>query len=603
MTDLHINSGPHDAISASWQRCERDYKLKRNAAQPILRLQSSEVAPRLEEMIERTGGRHGIFRKLAKLASDAGHCLVITDNDGILVRLESKGAGKTWNGIALGSVWDERIAGTNGVSMALKEGRAFTVRGKDHYYSELKPFACNAIPLRDASNAVIGIANISSIDRGNPSDSLFTGELLSAAAHRLQHKLFEQAFKDKAIVSVAVPGRRELLKGAELVAVDENGVILGATAAAHEVSAIGSHDELTGCRVDEVFGTDLESLDRVPGRVMSVRRDSGPSLDLWVRTPVERAAIIPGWRAKPRLPAQGARQPTLKDLGVGSLTMSAICDRLQTSIKYGLPLVIEGETGTGKSALITALIGDAPQTVTIDCGALEDTDDDRTYIRSLMQQTRIASDMDGIPLQRSVLVFDNLDDLPDFAQTALRGVLNDMELAHNPSGCFPQIIATARQPLRQKVQSGAFRDDLFYMLASASTVLPPLRTREKPVVLAKAILKVMAGKDIELTSEAEQAIRAHDWPGNVRELRNVLRQALVHGDGDRITNLDLALITQPAARLKSIDLRQMPLGEEQLIRDALQGSRWNVSKAARTLGLGRATIHRKMKALGITRPT
>ena len=69
------------AIRSSWERCERTHNLSRDVGNPILRLQTSEVAPRLEALIEHIGGRHGIFRKLAGVASDAGHCLVVTDKD------------------------------------------------------------------------------------------------------------------------------------------------------------------------------------------------------------------------------------------------------------------------------------------------------------------------------------------------------------------------------------------------------------------------------------------------------------------------------------------------------------------------------------------
>ena len=190
MTDAQLCGASNDAIRSSWSRCERQYNLHRDATHPILRLQASEVATRHEALIELSGGRHGIFRNLARIAAEAGQCLVITDKDGILVRLESGEAGPDWNGIALGSVWDERLAGTNGVSMALSEGRDFTVRGGDNFYYRLKTFACTAVPLRDAQNDIIGVINLSSIERGNPGDVRFAKELLGAAASRVQHALF-----------------------------------------------------------------------------------------------------------------------------------------------------------------------------------------------------------------------------------------------------------------------------------------------------------------------------------------------------------------------------------------------------------------------------
>jgi len=601
MTDQHTQTGALPAIVASWARCERDYNLKRNAAQPILRLQSSEVAPRLEEMIDRTGGKQGIFRQLATLAANAGNCLVITDRDGILVRLESKDAGADWNGIALGSVWDERIAGTNGVSMALAEGRDFTVRGKDHFYSQLKSFACCSVPLRDAANEIIGVVNLSSIDTGNPTDFLFAQQLLGAAASRIQHTLFERAFKDQCIVSVAVQGRRDLIKGAELIAVNEDGIILGATSQAHSLAGYEAHADLTGRAFEDAFGTDLPNIDYIPGRVLSVRRDRGPILDLWSRAPLQDKRSVVGWRPDIQSQDQQRRNPSLKDMDIGSPTLGEICERAKASLDLGLPLVIEGETGTGKSALIAALLGNTFQTVAIDCAALDASGENRHYVQSLIEQARIAGALEGAIPQKTALVFDNVDEMPPFAQAALRNILDETGKTLSTFGANMVIVATCRQPLSQAVAAGVFRDDLFYMMSGAAFVLPPLRNREAKQ-LAKSIAPRLAGKQVTLTQDAAYAIDSYDWPGNLREMQNVLRQALIRGDGTQITRLDLGLATTPPITARRIVTQQSPYNEEQVLIDALNGARWNVSKAARTLGIGRATIHRKMKSHGIARP-
>jgi transcriptional regulator of acetoin/glycerol metabolism len=152
-----------EEIAASWARCEGQHRLARDAARPILRLQASEIAPRLEQITERTGGRQGFFRQLASVTGDGKRCLVVTDAEGVLVRLETAGMGKRaedWNGIALGSCWDERVAGTNGVSMALRAGRAVTVGGADHFYARLKPFACTGAPILDAEGALVGTVSL-----------------------------------------------------------------------------------------------------------------------------------------------------------------------------------------------------------------------------------------------------------------------------------------------------------------------------------------------------------------------------------------------------------------------------------------------------------
>jgi transcriptional regulator of acetoin/glycerol metabolism len=182
-----------DDIKASWDRCELRHRLVRSTSKPVLRLQTSELAPRLEELLDRTGGRLGIFSELSKLATDAGQSLVVTDAEAVVVRFESQSFLRDAfeaNGISLGSCWDERTAGTNGVSMALMLEDAITVRGREHFHKSLNQFACTAVRILDAENHTIGAVSLSAFDRGNPSDFLIAKNLLLAAVGRVQTRLF-----------------------------------------------------------------------------------------------------------------------------------------------------------------------------------------------------------------------------------------------------------------------------------------------------------------------------------------------------------------------------------------------------------------------------
>ena len=508
-----------------------------------------------------------MFRQLAELAVTAGHCLVITDADGILVRLESQTDDPDWNEITLGSVWDERVAGTNGVSMALGEGRDITVRGADHFYTKLRSFACSAVPLRNAENEIIGAANLSSVDRGNPADSMFARQLLMAAASRIQHALFEQTFKDQSIISVSDPERRELIKGPELVAVDSNGIILGSTKNAFGLVGLGGHCDLLGKSFDAVFEADMTSLDKVPGRVLSVRHDQGRALDLWRRAPVRKARSTsskPSRNTPQVLRKQGAF--SLKDIGIGSVAMRALCDQIERSFDHGLPVLIEGETGTGKTALVAALLGNESRIITVNCATLEDTDENRYYVRSLIEQAGIARALDGNRPERDTLIFDNIDEMPMFGQAALRDLLD--ELGHQPLGRQDgvHIIATSRHPLQIAVYDGRFRDDLYFMLSGAAFVLPPLRHREGSLAVAKSIATQLAGREVAFSKEAADAISADNWPGNLRELRGVLQQALLRGEGGKITALDLGRSSQPIFPVRTSPAPHIPYNEEQMVR-------------------------------------
>ncbi len=623
---METRHSPDNEIAASWERCERQHNLVRDTTYPILRLRSSEVTPRFEQLVERTGGRRGIIRQLAEIAVAAGQCLVVSDADRILVRLECKNKGHSEfedYGIALGSCWDERVAGTNGVAMAIAQMKAFTVRGKDHFYSKLQPVACTGVPLVDAENQIIGAISLSTIDRGTPAEFIFARQLLSAAASKIQRILFEQRYRDAMMISVSTSGHDAFLTSNELVAVDEAGMILGATAQAHQLIQMAESSDLLGRSFEAVFGTGTEALGRVPERVLSTRFDTGPTLRFSVLQP--NVIVYPGrgWRGSPakHKPSRVRRRlsPKLRELAIGSEAMADVLQRAQTHFELALPFTIEGESGTGKSALIAALqrTANLPQSqmATIDCALLDRHAEDQSYVETVLGRARVIDALDASDRDTDTLVFDNVDEMPAYGQARLRNLLGALEASDSTlEGGWPvsaiRVVATSRKPLKEAVKNGQFRDDLYFLLGNARFELPPLRERERPEALARALASRMAGAKVEVTAEAVDAIRRHAWPGNVRAMRSALRQSLLAGDGRRISLLDLLASSEFGDPERSPSLSggsrraipRRPYDEMTLLLDALLGAHWNVSRAARNLGIGRATIHRKMLQYGIARP-
>ncbi|MEM8970487.1 MAG: sigma 54-interacting transcriptional regulator [Pseudomonadota bacterium] len=620
MTENESDIGQKGAISASWERCERTHRLAQNALRPILRLQSSEVRPRSEELVERTGGRLGIFKQVADIAVRAGHCFSVADADGVLVRHEGKAAQQSEyesNGISLGSCWDERIAGTNGVSMAIAQQRAFTVRGQEHYFSKLRPFSCTGAPLYDAENQMIGVINLATVDKGNAADYMFAKQLLGVASDRIQRVLFERHFSEAMLVNISSPATGDVLRNSEILAVDETGLIIGSTTAAHELIGLGATIDLVGHSFADLFGADSFTLDRIPEHAPYVRTGDGQIVRLSRHLSDRKFFPGRGWRkspvadqARPLSPA-----PSLSDITLGSSQISDQITKAKAYLDRAIPFVVQGESGTGKTALLAALHASKDlaksEVLTIDCAALGDHEQDRTYIKTIFQQARIVDLLGSAEKDHLTLILDNVDELPKFAQAALRSLLQESEDRSAKAGAGFVVIATTRKPLSSAVQNGAFRDDLYYLLANAIIVVPPVQQRADLEVLTQALADRLADHAIDIAPEAMDAIRSYPWPGNVRELRSALQQALMEGDGQRISLVDLqsSPIFDPNTKNTLVVAAQdwpvhaLSYSEEDQIRDALSSTRWNVSQAARKLGIGRATIHRKMKLFNISRPS
>ena len=626
-TGTELGNSHETVIAASRERCERQHNLVPDTSHPILRLQSSEVAPRFEDLIERTGGRQGIIRQLAEIAATAGQYLAVSDADGVLVRIEGDDSGRSEfepYGIALGSCWDERVAGTNGVTIAMSHNKAFTVRGNEHFFAKLHPFACTAVPLLDAENQTVGAINLATVDRGNRAEYVFAQQLLGAAADKIQRLLFERQFQDAMVISISASGNHTALPNNELVAVDEAGNILGSTAGIHQIIGLAQPSELLGRSFESVFGADAMALHRIPERVLSTRYDTATRLDFSIQHSNVAVNSGQGWspqdvsqkpnRSRRRLP------PTFRELAIGSKTMSAVIERAQDHFVRAIPFIIEGESGTGKTALVEVLHGASkrPQSdiLTIDCALLDSNAESRNHLEVVLARARAVNALDDDTVSDfATLVFDNVDEMPGWGQAQLRALLTTLEAFDDglhevrPASAL-RIVATSRKPLKDAVDLGRFRDDLYFLLANARLELPPLRAREQPATLAHALANRLAGATVELAAEAMDAINNYSWPGNVRELRSALRQALMDGDGRRISVLDLprevatsSAGPEPSVR-KGVDQSEPegPYDEKARLLDALNSAQWNVTRAARKLGIGRATIHRKMKQHRIVRP-
>jgi DNA-binding NtrC family response regulator len=179
-----------------------------------------------------------------------------------------------------------------------------------------------------------------------------------------------------------------------------------------------------------------------------------------------------------------------------------------------------------------------------------------------------------------------------------------------------RIIAATNRDLWEDVRTGSFRKDLFFRLNVMPIQVPSLRERSSDIlVLARHFLARFAGdlrKPVaSFSEEAEKLLLEHSWPGNIRELRNVCEYAVIVCDGQVVEPRHVALNDEPAegpaasesndASASTLRLRDRTLksAEEDLIKLVLGETRFNITRAARLLGINRSTLYNKMKSLGL----
>jgi transcriptional regulator with GAF, ATPase, and Fis domain len=314
--------------------------------------------------------------------------------------------------------------------------------------------------------------------------------------------------------------------------------------------------------------------------------------------------------------AEGAAVPVM--LG-RSPAWRAVCEALPRVARSGLPVVVLGETGTGKELVaraIHALSGRARAGfVAQNCGATPDTlIESELFGHSRGAFTGAVADRAGLfeVAAGGTLFLDEIGDASALLQMKLLRVLQEGEARRvgdtRARRVDVRVVSATHRCLEQAVHGGAFRADLYFRLNAVRLRLPALRERgEDVVLLARHFLALAAarggGAAPEPTPELLAHLRDYAWPGNVRELANACAYAVhVAGAGER-AGLEhwpeTPLAGPPRGGPGGLHAETRAL-EERRLREALERSRGNKSQAARSLGLSRQGLLKKLRRYGLT---
>ena len=290
----------------------------------------------------------------------------------------------------------------------------------------------------------------------------------------------------------------------------------------------------------------------------------------------------------------------------GSLAMRTIAARVRRLAANALPVLVTGETGTGKELIARALHTEGPRAqwpfVALNVASLP-----RELVESELFGHERGSFTGAVSRRlgafteadQGTLFLDEIGDLPMDAQPKLLRALDGYEVRRigaTGKGRAPdvRIVAATNRELAARVEEGEFRCDLFHRLGLFKVALPPLRDRRGDIgPIARAILAgAPAGLGSRtLTPRALARLLDHDWPGNVRELRAVLYRASDHALGARVLDLD---DVEDALRAGATGTPVVAIQPNEA-RALLNEHRGNVTHAARAAGMPRSTFRKRLR--------
>ena len=601
-----------ELIRSSWSRCA-DYGLDPQNPLHVDTVNRGLLAERIEGNARLLAFSQPIIEHLHTQLDHASSMVLLADREGVILRSVGEGDFVTKaHRVALmpGAGWNEEQMGTNAIGTAIHEARTVAVFGDQHYLERNRFLTCIATPIQAPTGGMLGILDLSSDVRVSLPHAR---ALLNSTAEMIEHRLLESM--GDGYLSVRFSTHAEML-GSPLEAIalfEECGAMLACNRNARALLGLTPNDQLPHferCfaydwrRIGQLTGTGPAAAGELflhDGRCLSVRLD-------FRRRRRTRGRTAPA--------ANQGERSGFEQLEHGDPRMRTAVDRARRIADRNIPLLIQGETGSGKEWFARAFHRSGPRRdgpwVPVNCASIPSTLIESElfgYAPGAFTGARARGARGKIQeAHGGTLFLDEIGDMPLALQAVLLRVLETRSVVPlGGSEEFPVdigLVCASHRPLPQMVAEGAFRADLLYRLNGLTVVLPPLRQRaDFDALVAQIVADESPGRALHVSAQTLATLRRLPWPGNLRELRNVLRVAIAMLSGDEDEVLDEHLPEECLDPGNSIAMPEQPgtsgdlrAAELRMVRDCLARHSGNVSAAARELGITRTTLYRKLKA-------
>ena len=603
--------GCDPSIVRSWQRCLEDYHLDpaQNIAPTVLEHgRILEGRERLQHVLQIAGHE---MNSLHQQLSGAGHAVLLTDARGVILNcITAPTERKIFEhaGLWLGADWSEAREGTNGIGTCLVERQALSIYQDEHFRGRHTGLTCSASPVFDPHGELLAVLDVSSARHEASRQSQFhTMALVNLAAKTIEGSYFLRQYEQQWLLRFHLQAESVGLFSEGMLAFDGDGVICAINQSG--INLLGhARRNLLGQTVDSVFDCPRDVL---------FSRASAQASTRWPLRTLDGRCLFAALRGQPRAvpvfvaPAPEPVRPPLSGICLGDEALQTDFRRSLRVFERDVPLLINGETGSGKEAFAKAVHQASARAekpfVALNCASIPES-----LIESELFGYRGGSftgarkeGMQG-KLQQAdggTLFLDEIGDMPLVLQTRLLRVLEDrvvVPIGGEPQAVDVRIVSATHRNLQERVADGSFREDLYYRLNGLEVGLPALRDRtDKSQLLDFLLAEEAGGQPLRISQGAREALLEFAWPGNVRQLRNVLRTlAALCDDVIQFDDLPATIRLAPS---KAPEPCEHPLedAEKQALLLALELHRWHMTHTALQLGVSRNTLYRKLRKHGI----
>lgn len=539
-------------------------------------------------------------------------CLVVlADVNGAILKTwqPMSQAMSVFDGIQPGRLWSEASAGTNAIGTCLTGRHGIHVRGDQHYNKAHHHLAGSAIPIFDAYGRLVGAIGLYSTTKMSGDYTLGVVKLLS---HGIENRLIFQAYQDGSHILKFNTSPSSLDSSwAGLLVLCPEGSILAANRRARTMLG----DRLQSSQLRQVFDLNLAELIEIAAE-QPTRLPASGNYQLFVQLLRPRQPGSAPTNGKPQRPPQGRPETggtaiphdvvAPDDLEHGDVRVRRLVRQARRIMEKDIPILVYGETGSGKEILVRSLHYHSSRAagalIAVNCAAIPAELAESQLFGYEKGAFTGANNKGYVGLIRQAnggtLFLDEIGEMPLALQSRLLRVLQQRVVT--PLGSTEshpvdiKLISATNRSLREDIQHGLFRQDLYYRIAGLNVELPSLRERTDTKALISFVHQRLVQEEPgpPLSDSMLDLLARHRWPGNIRQLVHVLKVGMAMADGDLLEEDDLpddffADTADPVCEPTE------PLSE--LLPRLYRANDRNIARTARAAGVSRNTVYKYLR--------